>query len=349
MKRLLLFILWVFPSFGLLGQNSFNFEDEAVLPGTKKHFKIPISDQSNETFIPITIFHGKEDGPVLGITAGVHGYEYAPILAGQALIQKIDPSTLKGTVILVQIANVASFLGRSPYVSPLDKINLNRAFPGKPDGTITEKIADFISKKVIARSNYFMDMHSGDAPEDLKAYSAYYHHDERKEASEKGRLMAQSLGFDHIVIFNTTQSGYFKEGFKSTYCSAEAFIRGIPAVDIECGRLGIIEKDRIEDIVSGVLSLLKQLEISEGNPTIAASIQYIDSRSTLKSKHTGFFYPSKASGEYVKKGMKIGHITDFFGETLETVHADQDGIILYMIGTPPVNQGETLLVVGEVE
>ena len=126
------------------GQSYFEFAGEQIAPGIKQHFKIPLSDGEHHAILPITVFQGSMDGPVLGITAGVHGYEYAPILAGQQLIKKINSSELSGTIILVQIANVGSFLGRSPYTNPMDDKNLNRVFPGKADGTITERIAHFI-------------------------------------------------------------------------------------------------------------------------------------------------------------------------------------------------------------
>ncbi|HAP62881.1 MAG TPA: hypothetical protein DCR93_26425, partial [Cytophagales bacterium] len=180
------------------GQVPFTFQELAVAPGTKAHFTVPITDGTIETFLPITIFHGTEVGPVLGLTAGVHGYEYGPILAGQRLIGTIDPTALRGTVILVQVASVGSFLGRSPYVSPLDEKNLNRVFPGSPEGTVTERIAYFLSTKVIPRCTHFVDAHSGDAPEDLADYSAYYQHDDLPEASQVGRDMARHMGYDRV-------------------------------------------------------------------------------------------------------------------------------------------------------
>ena len=330
-------------------QVSFLFQDQSVEPGTKKHFTIPISDSENKSEIPVTIFHGSTSGPVLGITAGVHGFEYAPILAGQRLIKEIDPMTLQGTIILVQIANVGSFLGRSPFTNPMDDKNLNRVFPGKPDGTITERIADFISNQVIGRSDYFVDMHSGDAPEDLMSYSAYYHNDEKPEASAKGREMAAAMGYDHVVVFNTTGKDYLKPEFPSLYCSAEAFKRNIPAVDIECGRLGMIEEEAVADIVEGILSMLGQLKMSSTETIKKPGIAYIWERSYVSSEFEGFFYPAKASGDFVKKGMKIGEITDFFGKSLSVITSPGDGYILYMLGTPPVKKGETLLSLAKIE
>jgi predicted deacylase len=80
-----------------------------------------------------TVFHGRRPGAVLVLTAGVHGFEYAPILAAQQLRDRIDPRTLAGTVILVRLAHVAAFEQRVPFVNPFDRKNLNRVFPGTAD------------------------------------------------------------------------------------------------------------------------------------------------------------------------------------------------------------------------
>jgi len=330
-------------------QSDFSFQNQEIPAGTKAHFTIPIIDGKDTTFIPISVFHGKQEGPVLGITAGVHGYEYPPIMAGQVLISQINPANLKGTVILVQVANVAGFLGRSPYLNPVDGKNLNRAFPGEKEGTITEKIAHFITHHVISRSDFFLDMHGGDSPEDLMSYSAYYHHDNKPEISNQGKAMALSLEFDHIVVFNTTEKDYVKEEYPSLYCSAEAFKRGIPSIDIECGKLGKAEPLLIQQVSKSVMNLLKHLEMYKGVSNLQPTAIIIHDRFYLSSEFDGIFYTQKSSGEYVSKGMDIGYITNFFGETIATLKAPADGILLIILGTPPVNKGETIAVIGRVQ
>lgn len=352
MKHKSIFFFILFASMPLVySQSSFSFHGKEVKPGTKQHFVIPISDNTHSTFIPITIFHGIEDGPVLGITAGVHGYEYPPILAGQKLIKSIVPKSLKGTIILVQMANISSFSGRSPFNNPLDGKNLNRTFPGDEKGTVTERIADFISNKIIARSNFFLDMHAGDAPEDLTSYSAYYANSDMPEVSKLGKEMAQALLFDYIIVFNTDGKDYVKKNKPSLYCSAEAFKRGIPSIDIECGKLGLAKKEDVVKIETGVLNLLKYLKMNRSNSKFVKgdSPLFVTNRHSQNSKYDGIFYPSKTSGDYVLKGMEIGTITDYFGNHLETIHAESDGVILLILGTPPVNKGETLVVIADVK
>src|SRR5215472_12617347 len=101
--------------------------------------------------IPVTIVRGAKPGPTLALIAGNHGYEYPPILALQRLRAQIDPASLAGTVIMVHVANMPSFLGRTVYFSPADGKNLNRVYPGQRDGTMSERIAYAITAEVIEK------------------------------------------------------------------------------------------------------------------------------------------------------------------------------------------------------
>lgn len=329
-------------------QTAFKFYGDQVNPGTKKHWLVSINDGKDTVSVPVTVFHGVKPGPVLGITAGVHGYEYSPILAGQQLINRINPAVLSGTVILVQVANTGSFLGRSPFTNLLDGKNLNRSFPGSPEGTITERVANFISQEVIAKSTHFIDAHSGDAPEDLVAYMGYYQNDNKPEASQKGKSMAMATGFDYIVEFKTTGKDYLKEGNPSLYCSAEAFKRGLPAIDFECGRLGLIEPELVEKITTGIERIMIHLKMTEGELKKQRGQTFFPVRSYVSSEHDGIFYPTKQAGDYVAKGAHLGYITDFFGKHLQEVYAPETGVILLILGTPPVNTGESVVGIGMV-
>ncbi|WP_299255534.1 succinylglutamate desuccinylase/aspartoacylase family protein [uncultured Aquimarina sp.] len=328
----------------VIAQKSFVFQNKSIKPGTKKHFEIPVVNDTDSTFIPVTVFHGSKQGSILGITAGVHGYEYPPILAAQQLNQKIDPTKLSGTIILVQIANVPAFLGRSPFLNPMDNKNLNRSFPGDSNGSITQRMADVLTKKVIERSDFFVDMHAGDAPEDLHSYNAWYQSEALPEVSRKGREMALAMGFDYSIIFNIAKE---RLQAPSLYCSQEAFHRKIPSVDIECGRLGIPNKIETDRIVNGMFSLFVHLNMMDfNNESVSRKSIVIAKRFTIKSTSTGLFYTEKKAGDFIKKGELLGYITDFFGNKLENVKASQSGMILYMIGTPPINEGETIMNVG---
>lgn len=132
-------------------------------PGEKKSgfIEIPAGMDGPEVQIPITIINGTREGPVLALTAGVHGYEYPPILALQRLRKKLEPSQISGAVIMVHVVNMPSFLKRTIYYNPHDWKNMNRVFPGRIDGSMTERIAYQITNEVIDQCDYLIDMHCG--------------------------------------------------------------------------------------------------------------------------------------------------------------------------------------------
>lgn len=315
-----------------------------IAAGQKSSFSIPVSTGQDSTTIPMTVLHGAKPGPVLLITAGVHGYEYPPILAAQAFARKLQPAQMAGTIIIVHHANLPSFLKRSIAINPQDGKNLNRVFPGKQDGTITERLAWIISNQIIAKADYMIDAHAGDAQNDLMPYSGYYNYFDTPELSEKGRQLALALGFETIVKFGNEQS--LKEA--SIYCSREAIKRNIPAVDIECGRYGMAEPQFIALILKALDNVSKSLKIVNGAPASPVKAQYIEKRTSIDSKFTGFFRSAHKAGERIAKGSKIGQITDLFGNHLQDIISPVDGIILYMNATPPISAGENLFSIGHL-
>src|SRR5262249_42231781 len=122
---------------------------------------VPARGTGPSSFVPFTVIHGAAPGPILALVAGVHGLEYIPSLALQRLRDAIDPATLRGTVLMVHAANVPSFLGRTIYYSPVDGQNLNRVFPGNASGTLSERIAEVITREIIARATHVIDLHGG--------------------------------------------------------------------------------------------------------------------------------------------------------------------------------------------
>ena len=141
-----------------------------AVSGERISGKLPVNGGVDgvETFIPVTVFHGRDSGPVLSLIAGIHGSEYSPIISMQRLPELLDPQAMAGTLIIVHIANLPAFQGRSVYFGPDDLKNLNRSFPGKADGTVTERIAFTLTEEIMPLSDYLIDIHSGDGNESLR-------------------------------------------------------------------------------------------------------------------------------------------------------------------------------------
>jgi uncharacterized protein len=114
------------------------------------------------TQIPVVVVNGARPGPVLALVSGAHGTEYASIIALEKVIARLDPAEVSGTVIVLPLVNLPSFLRKVPHVNPVDEKSMNRFYPGKADGTQTERASFRITQEVVDRCDYLIDYHGGD-------------------------------------------------------------------------------------------------------------------------------------------------------------------------------------------
>lgn len=300
--------------------------------------------QDSGTRIPVTVAHGSSDGPVLALIAGTHGYEYAPIIALQRVKQKIDPRRLSGTLILVHVANMPSFLGRTIYYSPVDGKNLNRAYPGKADGTVSERIAYTITTEVIEQADYVADMHCGDGNEALRPYT-YWMTTDNDELNAASKQMAIAFGLDHIVIDSDRPT----DPNASVYTANTALTRGKPGITTESGALGQTSEEWVGLAERGAWNLLKHFQMVPGEPERAEHVIWLDKYEVLRAPETGLFYPAVKMGHTVAKGTLLGTLTDFFGNPLAEIRAPFAGMVNYIVATPPVSKGEPLGMVSHIQ
>jgi predicted deacylase len=299
------------------------------------------SDQTIDlgfTTIPITVIKGSKPGPVLALTAGIHGYEYPPILA----LQRLQVKKLAGTLIVVHVANMPSFLGRTVYFSPLDGKNLNRVFPGRKDGTESERIADAITTNVIDKCDYLLDLHCGDGNEALRPYVYQTVTGDLAFDKRIADLVAH-CAFDHIVIDKNRP----KDAAHSMYCSNTAITRGKPAMTVESGYLGCTDEKCTVSILRCVESVMRYLKMIDGKPVRKKPV-YLDPAEVLTSPATGILYPHVGPDAMVKKGAVLAHITDFFGKKIAEVKAPFAGVVLYVVATPPITEGQPVGCVGRI-
>ena len=309
----------------------------SAAPGTMASGTIEIAARAGDqgTTLPVTVINGAKPGPVLALTAGVHGQEYTPILALQRLRTSIDPRTLSGAVIMVHVANMPSYLARTIYYSPADGKNLNRVFPGKADGTLSERIADVITREVIERATHVVDLHCGDGNESLRPYT-YWITTGSPEVAEAGRQMALAFGLDHIVVDRERPA----DAKASIYLSNTGVTRGKPALTIESGGMAEVDEDSIARIERGVAGLLRHLKMRSFGPDAVDKPLFLERSEVLRSNFTGIFYPLAEKGHTVAAGALIGRVTDFHGKVLQEIRAPFAGEVLYVVGTPAMNKGE---------
>jgi predicted deacylase len=296
------------------------------------------------TRIPITVAHGVRPGPVLALIAGTHGYEYPPITALQRVRKKIDPQALSGTLILVHVANMPSFLGRTIYYSPVDGKNLNRVYPGDPNGTVSDRIAHAITTEVIDRADFLVDLHCGDGNEALRPYS-YWMISGNEDLDGKSKEMVIAFGLDHIVI----DRGRPGDPNASIYTANTALTRGKPGITTETGQLGLDDPASIELAERGVWNLLRHLAMIEGEVEPRGEIVWLEDYEVIRSPVTGMFRAEVRDGYFVAAGGLLGVIVNFFGDPIHEVRAPFAGVVNYVLGTPPVSEGEPLAMVSKIQ
>ena len=295
------------------------------------------------TRIPISIVRGAQPGPTLALIAGTHGSEVAPIVAMQRVRTTLDPASLRGTVLIVHVANLPSFLGRTVYYSPVDGKNLNRVYPGKADGTVSERIAYAITNQIIERADYLVDIHSGDGNESLRPYTYWSPLKMDARADSIAREMALAWGNDHIVI-DTVRP---RDRQATIYTQNTAHVRGKPALTTEAGYLGVAAEDMIQRNVDGVFRLLRYFRMAPGEVELVRQPLFFERTEVLRSPATGVWHPQVERGQSVQKGALIGVLTDFFGAKQAEIRAPFGGIVLYVVGTPAMSQNEPMGMIGE--
>jgi predicted deacylase len=294
------------------------------------------------TKIPVSVVHGARPGPVLALIAGTHGYEYTSIVALQRVRARLDAGRLQGSVILVHMANPPSFYGRRIYSGP-DGKNLNRVYPGKADGTISQRIAHAITTEVIARATHVIDMHCGDGNESLRPYS-YWQVTGDAALDAAGKQLALAFGLDHIVIDRERPS----DPERTLYTSNTAVRRGKPAITVESGGMGLTDEVSLRAQEAGAFSVMAELGMLEAPSVRVERPLFIDRAQVVTSPATGIWYPAAEKMQSVATGTLLGRLTDPFGNVLHEVRAPFAGEVLYVVATPPVSEGEPLAYVGRL-
>ena len=296
-------------------------------------------DYGNKTFLPLTVIKGKDKGKVFTILAGVHGAEYAPIIATQKLIKKFEVKRLSGTIIILPITNIGAFYSSTPYVNPIDNLNINRIFPGNKNGSVSEKIAHFIATKIIPVSDFFLDAHSGDANEDLLPFVCYYDNQNYPFQTKMAKELSEYSGFENVISYPYT----IKNSEPALYAFKQATQVGKIALSFESGKLGYLQPKAVDRILRGYYRIFDKLEMYEYNDLEdKTKFKRLNSPYYIKSKFQGILYSGYKAGDKVLKNNELGFITDEFGKIIERYFASKSGTILYMKGTPPVNIGDTV-------
>jgi predicted deacylase len=303
-------------------------------PGTKVMGVERVSIGGNELHLPIFLINGRQEGPTLAVTGGIHGAEYASIEAALQLGRSLQPDNLRGRVVIAPVVNMPAFKARSIYICPLDGINLNRVFPGKADGGPTEQLAAWIFQNVIKQGDYYVDLHGGDLNEALVPFTLI---------PKSGKENVDSISMEMAKVFGIRYQVVDVLRGGTSQSAADA---GTPAILAESGGQGIWRKEHVSAHTTGLNRLLRHLGMVDGPPLEPLPAQLMEQFVWLRSEFDGFYYPKVQVADMVSEGQDLGYVADFEGNVLQSISAPTAGAVLFLVSSLAMNKGDPLLAIG---
>ncbi len=314
-------------------------------PGGRVERLIPVGSPAvGQSTLPLIIIQGAKPGPVAAFVAGLHGAEYVGIEALFRLARDLKTAELAGTAVLIPIVNMPAFQARRAFVCPIDDRNLNRVFPGRPDGTFSEVLAATLMEEVVGRADCLVDLHGGDLVEDLTPFCL---------CLESGRVDVDRLALDLARVFDLPIIGAIRGrggGWNAGgSLMAAAAARGVPVIIAEVGGGGRLPEDDVERHRHGLMNVLRQMKMLPGWPTLGTAPVMVADMVWPLSDVDGVFYPHVRAGERVRAGTVIGLLHDYFGNLIKPVHAPASGLVMFVTTSPAVMRNGALMGIGVLE
>ncbi|MCD8337811.1 MAG: M14 family metallopeptidase [Lachnospiraceae bacterium] len=301
--------------------------------GEKIQGFVPLGPSGEQ--IPATLINGIGEGKIILISSGIHGSEYPGILAAMELARELTPEQIQGGLVLLHPVNTAAFYQRLSYINPVVDANLNRFYPGSPDGSLAEQVAWYMGEEYHKRVDFVLDLHGGDIHEHLLPY-VYVPGIGEPEVLRASMEAALLLNANYLVQ-STAATGFYNS------CA----IQGTPALLIERGSRGLWSREEVDAYKADVRNLLVHFGLLEGTVRYPAQKAHVLTRvAYLDANASGCWLPDVALDDRVKQGQRLGVITDFFGHILEEIRADFDGIIVYLAVSLGIQKGDPLITYG---
>ena len=282
---------------------------------------------------PYFALRGREPGPTVVVSAGIHGGEYPGPLGAITLGRALDPATVCGALLILPLINLPAFWARSAFVTPGDGLNLNRSFPGTPAGTISEVLAYRLLTDVIEPADALIDLHSGDIFEALADHTGRYHTDDVALAARNVALQA-AFGLPYAAVYDAPSG--------SRSLTGNAAARGKATLLVEVGGNGRASSEDAATLDAGLREALRALGTLPGTPTPRPATPIAEAAQVV-APATGLWRPAVAVEQAVAAGAPLGTLTDLLGEPLAEVIAPCAGMVLYHMTALAVREGEPLV------
>lgn len=287
---------------------------------------------STKVEIPVIVERSKIPGPVVLVTAGIHGDEINGVEIVRQLIRKKINRPVKGTIICIPVLNVFGFLSMDRNFP--DGRDLNRVFPGTKNGSLASRFANQFTKEILPHADVCLDFHTGgasrfNAPQVRVA-----------ETDSENMKLAQIFNAPFILISKNLSKSY----------RATCNKLGKQILLYEGGKSQSNNKEIAREGVNGSIRVLKHLgmlpmDFDEVKATTKSVI--IQESFWLRAKFSGLLHLKVTCGAYVEKGAHIATITDPYGTMRHVIKATKNGYIMNTNEAPIVYQGDALFRIGK--
>lgn len=279
--------------------------------------------------LPLMVWRGKENGPVLGITAAVHGDEINGTGAIRRLIEEPPFELKRGALVLVPVINIMGFERHSRYTP--DRRDLNRTFPGSNKGSLTARLANLIMVEVVRRCDFIVDLHTASI---RRTNFPNVRADMEDPDCER---LAVAFGAE-VIMNNKGPDGSLRR---------EACKAGCPTIILEAGETLKVEPSVLDMIQRGLTHVMAELDMidmtDELRPDTAPHQMVVQGSSWVRAGNGGFLKFHVAPGETVQKDQPLATNTGLLGKQLETIISPHHGIVLGMTTMPAVSPGDPIL------
>jgi hypothetical protein len=310
----------------LAPRGPFEIAGMKISPGARKDIHIKISEMYTATpvFIPVTVVHGAHSGPTLFVTAAIHGDEINGVEVVRRIRMDVDPAQLRGTILLVMVANPIAFLNMSRELP--DGRDLNRFFPGRRAGSMASYIAGHIFEKVVRRADYGIDLHTA-----ARGRTNLPH--VRADMKIQGvRRLAHAFGSE--IIFDL-------EGEKGMLrCAATR--AGIPTIVFEAGEPLKFQRGLIQRGIDGVKNSIAELGMYSF-PRVSPLFQIVvEDHRWIRAEKGGIMIMNVQPGDIIEKGDEIAMNTKPFGTEVNRLKAPYTGLVVGTTTVPMVIPGSAV-------
>ncbi|MFN2382772.1 MAG: succinylglutamate desuccinylase/aspartoacylase family protein [Gemmatimonadota bacterium] len=297
-----------------------------VAPGERRDTHLIVSQTATHdpVRLRVAVLRGARPGPTLFVTAAVHGDELVGIEVVRRLMHGLVPADLAGTLICVPIVNELGFLSGSRYLP--DRSDLNRFFPGRPDGRTAHRIAHLVFENIVRRADFGIDLHTAAAGRHNVPHV-------RADLAVAGlKSLARAFGLS-VVLHDAGRRGSLRRA------ATEA---GVPTFTLEAGTTHRFEHQFAHEGVAGVMNVLAALGMVTHEPTRPSYQVVVREAVWIRATHGGLFELAINPGDLVYEGQPIGSSTNPFGAEISTVTSPLTGLVIGTATTPVVAPGSPL-------